>query len=283
MSTESLDQLSDLSLISDCSYHSDSDQDQVEPVFQEERKPVVRRQKNQNNSHQSDSDQDRLEEAVFQQKLLERERDAFVQITIILLVMLSVAVFFLLRNNPNQTTESAPTTTNITNTNGTFNPTEYMKTFGERRMMKTSEILGDQEKLAKAQRAVESKRWSKLGDVPEYYWDKFVPDITRFEGVDAYLHKTKQNGTQVEEALYFHPIKFVKINMRGTIDTTWPSLNHGIFDMVNVDSCDPKTECLKSTYQIEKGDLVFEHTFTMDGGQKMFVKTVYYIPAETFI
>ncbi|EFP13398.1 hypothetical protein CRE_11310 [Caenorhabditis remanei] len=261
MSTESLDQLSDLSLISDCSYHSDSDQDQVEPVFQEERKPVVRRQKNQENGID----------------LVE------VGGIILISVILTLSVAYLNRPIHNQTTESAPTVTNTTNTTDTFNPTEYMKTLGERRMMKTSEILGDQEKVARAQRVVESKEWSKLADVPEYYWDKFMPDITRFEGVDAYLHKTKQNGTQVEEALYFHPIKFVKINMRGTIDTTWPSLNHGIFDMVNVDSCDPKTECLKSTYQIEKGDLVFEHTFTMDGGQKMFVKTVYYIPAETFI
>ncbi|EFP13400.1 hypothetical protein CRE_11306 [Caenorhabditis remanei] len=283
MSTESLDQLSDLSLISDCSYHSDSDQDQMEPVFQEERKPVLRRQKNQNNSHHSDSDQDRLEEAAFQQKLLECERDAFVQITIILLVMLSVAVFFLLRNNPNQTTESAPTVTNTTNTTDTFNPTEYMKTFGERRMMKTSEILGDQEKLAKAQRAVESKRWSKLEDVPEYYWDKFVPDITRFEGVDVYLHKTKLNGTRVEEALYFHPIEFEKVNENGRIRISWPSLNEGIFYVHNVGGCDPKTECLQGIYNIEKGNLVREHTFIMEGGQTMFVKTVYYVPAETFI
>ncbi|KAF1755060.1 hypothetical protein GCK72_021628 [Caenorhabditis remanei] len=150
-------------------------------------------------------------------------------------------------------------------------------------MMKTSEILEDQEKVAKAQRAVESKRWSKLGDVPEYYWDKFVPDITRFEGVDAYLHKTKLNGTQVEEALYFHPIKFVKANMWNSIDTTWPSLNDGIFDMSTVRSCDPNTKCSMSGYRIEKGDLFFEHIFTMEGGQKMIVKTVYYVPAETFI
>ncbi|EFP13436.1 hypothetical protein CRE_11308 [Caenorhabditis remanei] len=263
MSTESLDKLSDHSDIR--SYHSDSDQDQ--------RKEVVRLQKQ-----------------------LEREKDAFVLITIILLVMLSVAVFFLIRNNPNQTTESAPTITNTTNTTDTFIPTEYMKSLGERRMMRTSEILGDHEKVAKAQRVAESKRWSRLGDVPEYYWDKFMPDITRFEGVDAYLHKTKQNGTRVEEALYFHPIKLWKISKDGfintffemismwsKIETTWPSLNHGIFGMVNVGSCDPKTECLKAVGKIEKGDLDIEFTFTMEGGKKMIVKIVYYIPSETFI
>ncbi|EFP13373.1 hypothetical protein CRE_11314 [Caenorhabditis remanei] len=160
---------------------------------------------------------------------------------------------------------------------------EYMRTLGERRMMRTSEILEDQEKVARAQRVVESKEWSKLADVPEYYWDKFMPDVTRFEGVDAYLHKTKLNGTQVEEALYFHPIKFEKINEDETIDTIWLSLNHGIFDMANVGGCDPKTDCRKSIYKIEKGNLVYEHTFTMEGGQKMFVKRVYYIPADKFI
>ncbi|EFP13422.1 hypothetical protein CRE_11307 [Caenorhabditis remanei] len=234
------------------------------------------------NNH-SDSDQDQMTVLVRRQKELELERDAFVLITMILLAICLVTVPFLLRNNPNQTTESAPTITNTTNTTDTFNPTEYMKTFGERRMMKTSEILGDQEKVAKAKRVTESKGWSKLEDVPEYYWDKFVPDITRFEGVDAYLHKTKLNGTRVEEALYFNPIKFVKVNENGRIKTSWPSLNEDIFHVHNVGGCDPLTGCLKSIYNIEKGDLVYEQTYSMEGGQTMFVKTVYYVPAETFI
>ncbi|KAF1755064.1 hypothetical protein GCK72_021632 [Caenorhabditis remanei] len=182
MSTESLDQLSDLS-----------------DIF----------------SHLSDSDQDRLKKVVRRQKQLERERDAFILITMILLGMYLVTVPFLMRNVFNQTTESAPTTNNIINTNGVFNPTEYMRSFGERQMMRTSEILGDQEKMTRAQRVVESKKWSRLADVPEYYWDKFMPDITRFEGVNVYLHKAKQNGTQVEEALYFHPIKFWKTSGDG--------------------------------------------------------------------
>ncbi|EFP13380.1 hypothetical protein GCK72_021633 [Caenorhabditis remanei] len=263
MSTESFDQLSDVSDIS--SHHSDSDQDQM--------MVLVRRQKQ-----------------------LERERDAFVLITMILLAIYLVTVPILIRYNPNQTTEIAPIITNTTNTTDTFNPTEYMKTLGKRRMMRTSEILEDHEKVAKAQRVVESKGWRRIGDVPEYYWDKFMPDITRFEGVETYLYKTKQNGTRVEEALYFHPIKFWKVsedgfintlfemfNLRSAIESGWPSLNHGIFGMVNVGSCDPKTECLQGKYKIEKGDLVFELTFTMEGGQKMIVKTVYYVPAETFI
>ncbi|KAF1755067.1 hypothetical protein GCK72_021635 [Caenorhabditis remanei] len=258
MPTESLDQLSDLSLISDCSYHSDWDQDQVEPVFPEERKPVVRRQKNQNNGI------DVIDTALI----------------ILISVILTLSVAYLGKRIPNQKTESAPTVTNTTNTTDTFNPTEYMKSLGERRMMKTSEILGDQENVARAQRVIESKGWSKLEDVPEYYWDKFVPDITRFEGVDAYLHKTKLNGTRVEETLYFHPIKFWKVDEEGRIKTSWPSLNESIFYAHNVGGCDPLTECRKGTYIFEKGDLVYHHSFTMEGGHKMFVKTVYYIPAH---
>ncbi|EFP13392.1 hypothetical protein CRE_11313 [Caenorhabditis remanei] len=261
MSTESLDQLSDLSDISDYSYQSDSDEDEMVQV-------VRRQKKNQESGIDAE--------------------DVFCIILILIISMLLVTSGFtvfrmVFLRKPIQNTENALTITNTTNTNGTFNPTVYMKSLGEKRMMRTIEILEDQEKVTRAQRVVESKEWSKLADVPEYYWDKFMPDITRFEGVDAYLHMTKLNGTLVEEALYFHPIKFVKINEEGTINTSWALLNDGIFDLENVGSCDPKTECYKGTYKIEKGDLVYQHTFTMDGGQKMIVKTVYYVPAETFI
>ncbi|EFP13412.1 hypothetical protein CRE_11309 [Caenorhabditis remanei] len=260
MSTESLDQLSDLSDISDYSYHSDSDQGEMVEV--------VRRQKrNQKNGIDAE--------------------DVFFIISMLIIVMLLVTGIFIcfraaFLRKPIKKTENAPIIANMTE-NDIFNPMEYMKSFGEKRMMRTIEILEDQEKVARAQRVVESKRWSELADVPEYYWDKFMPDITRFEGVDAYLHMTKLNGTLVEEALYFHPIKFVKINEEGSINTSWALLNDGIFAMENVGSCDLKTECYKGTYKIEKGDLVIENTFTMEGGQKMIVKTVYYVPAETFI
>ncbi|KAF1755061.1 hypothetical protein GCK72_021629 [Caenorhabditis remanei] len=257
MSTESLDHLSDLSDISDYSYYSDSDEGQIVKV--------VRRQKRNQKSG------------------IDAEDVFCIIMMLMIAIILVTGVFTVFRavflRKPIQNTESART---MANTKGTFNPMD-MRSLGERRMMRTSEILEDQEKMTRAQRVFESKGWSKLADVPEYYWDKFMPDITRFEGMDAYLHKTKMNGSLVEEALYFHPIKFVKISENGRIRTSWPSLNDDNFDMANVGCGGPKIVFRQSGYRIEKGDLFFEHTFTMEGGQKMIVKTVYYVPAETFI
>ncbi|KAF1755059.1 hypothetical protein GCK72_021627 [Caenorhabditis remanei] len=222
------------------------------------------------------SNQDQKEDPVPLVPTKQREDVAHQKLVHFVIVL--VALCFLAASNPKKAAPVANTTINTT-----FDATAYRLALGERQMLQRTKLFENEEKIARAQRVMQSRTWSKLADVPEYYWDKYIPDPTRFEGVEMYLHMTKQNGTQVAEALYFYPIKFRKGGKEGDILVSWPSLNGDIFDVANVGSCDPKTECLQGTYQIEKGDLVFEYTFTMEGGQKLIVKHVFYIPVDSIL
>ncbi|EFP00736.1 hypothetical protein CRE_21152 [Caenorhabditis remanei] len=123
----------------------------------------------------------------------------------------------------------------------------------------------------------------QLFSVYEKYWDKWVPDPTRFEGVEEFLIASKFNGTIAEEYFYLDAPSFHKTE-DGRMIIGYNTGTDGILRSLKVENCRYMTnsDCHDSEMELKDGDLYMREVMTGKTKEWRFTR-VYYVPSSEFL
>lgn len=122
-----------------------------------------------------------------------------------------------------------------------------------------------------------------IGQIPEMFFNKWIPDPTRFIGVEEFLVKTESNGTIVEEFFYCNTpiIQMSEDNHHAMI---FASEAENILYDLSMDGCGYRSDtgCHGSEITLRHGDL-FINEFLVGDNFHLQVLRVFYIPAFELI
>ncbi|EFO95600.1 hypothetical protein CRE_08830 [Caenorhabditis remanei] len=159
-----------------------------------------------------------------------------------------------------------------------FNAIQFKMEFEKRKSEQFSDVGARHAEMARAEKIVDSKSWTRLDDIPEVLLDKFTPHSYRFKGVQEFLEKTGLNGTAIEEAIYFHKLTLVLNKERGCYNWRWHPLNAHVFARFMVGA----EARFHESWRLKHGYLYYH--FQMDTEKETLgVKLMYSFPIEDLV